>query len=364
MRHPSEGVLRRLLDEPAGVSDADRRHVAGCAACLAGLAAAREDAALAGAALRTDRAADADPAAAWQRLSVALPARPATPAATTPAAAPARRRAGWLHRPAAAVLAAVVVLSGAGVAAATDWLPIFRTEQVAPLEVSTDDLVALPDLTAYGDVAVTGDDGPRQVADAAAAEAETGLDVPGVGDLPTGVEGEPAYAVVGELSGVFTFSAEKAAAAASASGEPLPPLPAGLDGAQVRLTAGPGVAAVWTQPSGLPSLVVGRAVAPQAFSSGVPFETVQDYLLSLPGLPEDLAAQLRGFTADGSTLPIPVPADLVETSAAEVGGLPATVLESRDQALAAVVWVEDGVVTLVGGSLGPDEVLDVAAELR
>jgi len=77
-----------------------------------------------------------------------------------------------------------------------------------------------------------------------------------------------------------------------------------------------------------------------------------------------VAAQLRTYTADGSTLPLPVPADLVETSATEVGGLPATLLESRDQALAAVVWVDDGVVTLVGGALGADEVLDVAGNLR
>ena len=41
MRHPTEGTLRRLIDEPAGVSDADRRHVAECAGCLAGVAAAR-----------------------------------------------------------------------------------------------------------------------------------------------------------------------------------------------------------------------------------------------------------------------------------------------------------------------------------
>jgi hypothetical protein len=229
--------------------------------------------------------------------------------------------------------------------------------------VSPDDLVALPDLTAYGDVELTGDDGPQSVPDAAAARNETGLEVPEVADLPRGVDGEPVYQVVGELSGVFTFSAEKAAQAAAASGEPLPPVPAGLDGSQVRLTAGPGVAAVWSQTSGLPTLVVGRAVAPTASSSGVPFETVRDFLLSLPGLPEDVAAQLRTFTADGSTLPIPVPADLVETSQAEVGGLPATVLESRDQALAAVVWVEDGVVNLVGGALGTDEVLALAREL-
>ncbi|MGY1820841.1 hypothetical protein [Geodermatophilus sp. SYSU D00079] len=358
MRHPSEGVLRRLVDEPAGVPDADRRHVADCPACLAGLAAAREDATLVGAALHADGTPDADPVAGWQRLSTALPARAATPA---PAAS--RRWGGWLHRPAAAALAFVVVLTGAGVAAANDWLPIFRTEQVAALEVDPADLVALPDLTAYGDVEVTGDGEPHAVPDAAAARAESGLDVPEVGDLPRGVEGQPEYQVVGELSGVFTFSAERAAQAAAASGDPLPPVPAGLDGTQVRLTAGPGVAAVWSQSSGLPTLVVGRAVAPAAFTSGAPFETVRDYLLSLPGLPDDVAAQLRTFTADGSTLPLPVPADLVETSSAEVDGVPATVLTSRDQGMAGVVWVDDGVVTLVGGALGADEVLAVARDL-
>lgn len=44
MRHPTEGTLRRLVDEPAGVTDADREHVAGCPVCLSGLAAAQEDA--------------------------------------------------------------------------------------------------------------------------------------------------------------------------------------------------------------------------------------------------------------------------------------------------------------------------------
>ena len=37
MRHPSEGVLRRLVDEPAGVTDDDRAHVAGCPVCLRAL---------------------------------------------------------------------------------------------------------------------------------------------------------------------------------------------------------------------------------------------------------------------------------------------------------------------------------------
>jgi hypothetical protein len=47
-----------------------------------------------------------------------------------------------------------------------------------------------------------------------------------------------------------------------------------------------------------------------------------------------------------------------------VAGSPATLLETRDQTLAAVVWVSGGVVTVVGGSLDDDEVLSVARALR
>lgn len=43
MRHPNEGALRRLLDEPAGVG---REHAAGCVHCLGELVAVREDGAL------------------------------------------------------------------------------------------------------------------------------------------------------------------------------------------------------------------------------------------------------------------------------------------------------------------------------
>ena len=107
-----------------------------------------------------------------------------------------------------------------------------------------------------------------------------------------------------------------------------------------------------------------RAVAPTAYSSGIPFETARDYLLSLPGLPEHVATQLRGFSGDGTTLPLPVPDERVSTSTADVGGVPATVLASRDGTLAGVVWVKDGVVTAVGGSLSEKEVLDVARGLR
>lgn len=359
MRHPTEGVLRRLVDEPAGVADPDRAHIAGCPTCLAGVERARTDAAAAGAVLTAAPIGPADLDRAWHRLST----RPG--ADSSPVAAQrARRMRSTLRSPLAAALGAVVILAGAGAAAAADWLPVFHTEHVAVLPVSATELNQLPDLSAYGDVQLDKGAAPERVADAGAAHARTGLDVPTVAALPTGVTGSPVYEAGDQVTATFTFSAAKAAQAASAAGRPLPPVPAGLDGSRVRLQAGPGVAEIWSQGGGIPTLVVARLIAPTADSSGAPFDTVRNYLLSLPGLSPGLAAQLRAFPADASTLPLPVPADQVSTSTADVGGTQATVLSAKDGTMAAVVWVKDGVLTGVGGVLGADEVLTVARGLR
>jgi hypothetical protein len=359
MRHPTDGTLRRLLDEPAGVADADREHVAGCPVCLSGLAAAQEDAALTGAALDVELTVDVD--RGWRRLSHAVPVdtRRRLPAAT---GAPRWRAA--LRSPVVVAVAVVALLTGASAAAAANWLQIFRTEQIAPVTITEADLVALPDLSAYGELEVTEEVDVREVADAAAAEKATGLSVPRVSELPRGVTGEPVYRVGDRLSAIFTFSVEKAAQAAAAAGNSLPPPPAGLDGSQFRLNAGPGIAVVWSESRGVPAMIVARAVAPTGYSSGIPFETARDYLLSLPGLPEHVASQLRSFSGDGTTLPLPIAAEHMTSSPADVGGMSATVLTSRDGTMAGVVWVDDGVVTAVAGSLSPDEVLSVARGLR
>jgi hypothetical protein len=363
MRHPSEGVLRRLVDEPAGVTDDDRAHVASCPTCLRALENARADAQLVGSALGASGTADVDTDAAWARFS-ATAAAPAT-TAFRPAAPVSRRRwATTVRRPAVAALSAVVLLTGAGVAAANDWLPIFQTERVDPIEITATDLVQVPDLSAYGDLQIIEEPEPEEVADAATAQERTGLTVPEVGELPDGVTGDPSYQAAGVVSATFTFSAEKAAEAAAAEGEDLPPVPAGLDGSSLRLQAGPGVAAIWAQPTGVPTLVVARVGAPTVDASGgVEFETVRDYLLSLPGLPPELADQLDDLSPEGGTLPLPVPAELVTSSTADVDGEEATVLTSRNGLFAGVVWVEDGVMTGVAGTLSADELLSVARGL-
>jgi hypothetical protein len=358
MRHPTEGTLRRLLDEPGGVAAGDREHVAACPVCRARLAAVEQDAAVVGAALEVDPTTDVD--AGWRRLSGAVAAGPPRRSA---ARIPSRRWRTALRSPVVAAVGAAALLTGAGAAAAADWLPIFRTEQIAPVTAPEAELVKLPELSAFGEVKLVDDIDVRQVSGAAAAREATGLSVPQVDKLPRGVTGRATYQVVGRVTAVFTFSAEKTAQTAAAAGKTLPPPPAGLDGSQFRLVAGPGFAAVWPSGRGLPALLVARAVAPTAYSTGIPFATARDYLLSLPIVPKDVAAQLRNF-GDGTTLPLFVSLDKLKTSAADVHGAPATVLTSRDGTMAGVVWVDDGQVTAVAGSLSSDEVLSVARGLR
>ncbi|WP_433797341.1 hypothetical protein [Actinoplanes sp. CA-252034] len=173
--------------------------------------------------------------------------------------------------------------------------------------------------------------------------------------------GQPRFLVGDRVLGVFEFDRAKAE---KALGRPIPQPPAGLETTEFRLTAGPGLAAVWPGNSGAPALMIGRVVAPKAFSNGIPFETARDYLLSLPGLPESVSSQLKAFAKEGGTLPLIVNQASETSFTTKVGKAPATVLTTEGGAVSAVLWVQDGFVNAVGGSLSTDEVLRVARETR
>jgi hypothetical protein len=383
MRHPTDGTLRRLLDEPDAVADRDREHAGRCAACRDALAAARRDADHAASVLTVEPGAAGpsgpDVEAAWRRLSGRLPD-------TLPIAAsyghtgPGRlaprgrrlltgdrwRRRG-LPRPLLAGIGVAAVVAGATAAAAVEWLPVFRAERVGTPAATRAELVRLPEpeeLARYGDVRVTSEVDVREAGEPEAAERATGLDVLQPAELPRGVSGAAEYAVLAEVGAEFTFSAAEAARTADAAGETLDPPPPGLDGSRFRLTAGPGHASVWSGGTDLPALVVARAVAPAVDSTGLAYGTAVDYLTRLPGLGEGTASTLAAFTGDGSTLPLPLGTDEVTTTTADIGGTEATVVTARDGTAAGVVWVSDGVVTVVAGSLSTDEVLAVARSLR
>ena len=378
MSHVAEGVVRRFLDEPAAISAVDRAHLTSCSRCSIELGQAEQDRDTAAAALVAADRGEPDPGAqldtAWATLlerltepSLAGSARPVRPGPRSWQSLLAR----VARRPvAAAVIAGLVVLGGGAVAAAEGWLQIFRTETVAPVSISAQDLMAVGEvgrlmaLSAYGQVVQPTRPQLIDVPAAADAAARTGLTVPQVGALPTGVKGNPRYQVLERQVVQFSFSAAKAAQTAAALGAVLPPMPAGLDGSQLQLMAGPGIVLTWTQRSGPPTLMVVKITAPSVVSQGAPLPVVRDYLLSLPGIPADLAAQLRTTTGDGTTLPIPVPANLATASQVPLGDATATVVETNDHAAVAAIWATHGAVEAVAGPLSREEVLAVAHDLH
>ncbi|MFL6070356.1 MAG: hypothetical protein ACJ72Y_03635 [Actinomycetes bacterium] len=358
MTHLSDGVLRRYIDEPEGLPDGQREHVRHCDRCSRALERAQDDRLVAEAGLLSMSGEGADIDAAWERLQSAVQADAHTLESVRD------RRASFGARmrkaPVLAAAGALLIVGGATTAAANDWLPIFQAESITPVSVDINDLTELPDLSAFGRWDVRTDPRLVDVPDASTASSRTGLIVSTPTDLPTGVEGTPEFQVMEKQVATFTFSQRKAAEAAQAAGASMPSLPNDLDGAVLRLELGPAVVQTWSQGSGAPTLIVAQVVAPSASSNGVPLATLRDALLSMPGLPDDVAAELLTATGDGTTLPLPIPTDEYTTTSAEVSGRPATVLTSRDQTVAGVVWLDDGVVTVVAGPLDAQEVLSVA----
>jgi len=375
--HPSTGLLRRAVDEPAAMGDAERAHLGDCERCRGELAAAiaDRDAVAAGLSATTggtgtgtgtsvETCAEADLDAAWRRLSATLDT--ADPRVATLAGPPPRQaRRTRLRRPFVAVAAAAVVAVGTtAAAAAVDWLPIFKPERVTAVTLDVRDVSAMPDLSAYGDLEVPSGAEPANVASAAEAAERSGIAVPRVAELPRGVTGSPAYSVIDRTTARFTFSAAKAREAARRSGQDLPPMPAGVDGSVLELQVGPGVVQIWTSGSAMPKLAVLRMAAPVASSEGVSLGTLRDYLLEQPGLPAETAQQLRQIPLDGSVLPIPVPEQYATTRPTTVDGVQATEVALRDGSAAGVVWIKNGLLTAVVGTVDVDDVRDVARGLR
>jgi hypothetical protein len=249
-------------------------------------------------------------------------------------------------------------------AAAADWLPIFKPDTVAAVTVDLDvqDVDALPDLSAYGTLSLPKDADPRDVADAAEAERLTGVDAPDVTALPVGVGGTPTYGVLEPTTARFTFSAEKARAAAERTGRALPPMPAGVDGSTLEIRVGPGIVARWGD-GDLPELAVIRMAAPVVSSEGVSLPTLRDYLLAQPGIPDEVAAKLRALPDDGSVLPVPVPSQYATTESTTVDGVHATAVSMRDGSAAGLIWIKDTQLSAVFGLVDLEELEDVARDL-
>lgn len=383
MRHPSEGTLRRLLDEPLSVALRDREHCASCARCQVRLAGMKDDAAMVASSMSVPVLdVDARAALASMRLRTAAQVGPAhaDTAVRLPGRLANRLTSGW-SRPmrAAAAIATAAVLVGtlAGTGAADALLTIFQPRQVSTVTVTPSDFSALPDLTAYGKVTWTAHPSEHAVTSLATADQQAGEHVLTVASVPDGVAGTPSIHVFPETSGSFAFDPARASAAAAAAGATLPPMPADIAGSTLYGSMGPAVVQVFHATASLgggtgaglgagalPALVVGQTRAPVVSTTGVTFDQLRDYLLAQPGISPSLAAQLRSLGDPAQTLPIPVPAGGTVTKNVTVRGVPGVWIGDQGGLGGGVIWQSGGTIYGVGGIFNEQQILAIADALH
>jgi len=365
MKHVSDGVLRRLADEPESVADRDAEHASVCRRCRARHQRIATDAAFAQRALGGPQLLP-DVDSAWSRL-VATP--PSARGASIERAAPRSwRLAGISVSSSMAIGGAGIVVAGAAVAAT---LPtVFAPTHVAPLPIATGDLqsfvsalglngparlasVASPNGTtqlSFGTVTWSAGGSPHTYPTLGQAETASGLAVALPSTLPSGVSGAASYAVYPSATATVTFS--------SSAGD-------GVAGSSLAFTIGPAVIVTYGSPlgQGLPALGVVAMARPVATSTGATTSQLESFLLSQPGVPPDLAEEIRLLGNLQTTLPVPTPPGATESSVV-VNGQPAVLLAEDGGSVSGVIWEDaQGIVHAVAGPLDQEGVLGVAQQI-
>ena len=386
MRHLTDGALRRLYDEPYALDEETRAHYSDCADCQARFTAVADDARHAMAAMAVP-GATVDPAGALARMRAqASPTRPRA----------ARLPFGW-RRPLVAGLAAAVVAAGligtmAFTPLAANLVKIFQPSQVTPVTIDRGDLTGLDALSSWGEVKGTSQGELQQIETAAEAAKVSGLPAISVdaSKLPAGLQKAPvSYAAATQSSGTVTFN-DRA--------------PAKLRGSTLTVVVGPAETTVYgdlgrlaqgmqgapgtggpsgsgdTAPSGGdrqsadrarealgsagPILAVAEMKAPQVSSTGASVADIKSALLAQPGLSPSVRAAISSLDDPRGNLPIPVPAGYVNSHSVRVQGVTATAFGDNTGLGSAVVWIKNGRVYAVAGTVTEDQALAVANSLR
>ncbi|HWE57468.1 MAG TPA: hypothetical protein VG435_18320 [Acidimicrobiales bacterium] len=366
MRHASDAVLRRLVDEPFAVPDATFEHVSGCRRCRARRADVAGDAGQAGRLLTAPQlVADVD--LGWEQLGRRLEREGGVPSAR-PAAR--RRRVATRISGRAGIAAGVAVFALVGTAAATTIDNVFAPTHVASLTINQDDLRMISGLVDFSESATTdgfptaagsgslpfgtlhwSSVGAAQKMDSlAAAEAVTGLRVTLPTRLPKGVGAPTVFTVQPKVSATIDFG----------------PTAGHLSGSSIVVTAGPAVFVGYGSRAGdpdVPTLAVLDMSRPTATARGATIAQIEAFLLSQPGVPAALAEEIKLLGDITTVLPVPTPAGMVSHSV-QVGGAPAVAVATSSGLASGVVWEDaGGIVHVVGGLVDQRSTIDVADQI-
>jgi hypothetical protein len=365
--HLTEGTLRRMVDDPDSLRE-DVAHLEGCADCRTLFKSISDDARSVATMLAVPDAR-VDVARAYERVRSAGAAGPRLGfrlQALTPRSRP-------MIFALAATFAAIAVLA----VVAQDFKTNLQPTSVTPVPITVADMQALSQLSNYGTVTWTKQPDLQVVNSAAdAATVAGGMQPPVVSNLPKGVSKNITYMAMPRAVALFTFSSDKAAAAAAQQGKTLPKMPASMDGAQLTVTVGPAVGEIFgdlqqgsstgsgTNQINPPQLIVGKSAAPTATSTQVTVQQMEDVILAQPGITPELKAAIKAIGNPGTTLPIPIPVAYATATTVTVQGVQGVALGDNTGVGSGVIWVKDGVVYAVGGFIKQTDAIDIANNLH
>ena len=367
MRHLADGTLRRLIDEPLAIADRDARHFEECNACQARSAAIEKDATCSARLL--DRPLVVDGAEGYSRFRTTVLSNPHRRSTIH-----VSRHRSWrlIGTPlSAGVTVGVVGAVVASVAAAATLTTVFAPTQLAPVPVSSADVQELTQLTgldtttslggfdtlsgsknlSFGTLSWTSSGSPHTVSSLADAESATGLTVSLPTTLPNGVGAVSSYIIKSKVTVNVTFG-ESAGSA--------------LAGSSIVVTLGPAIGVSYggaTNQFGINPLEILTVAQPVATTNGASINQIENFLLSRPGVPKDLAEELRLLGNLQSTLPVPTPAG-ASSRMVEIDGSHGLVLTDSSNALSGAIWEDhSGVIHAVAGLLDENDLLSVAQQI-
>ncbi|HEY8313699.1 MAG TPA: hypothetical protein VIG51_05945 [Candidatus Baltobacteraceae bacterium] len=349
MKHLDAGELRRMIDEPNVFSRERRAHARTCALCA--------------------------PLGAELRANAEFAANLLTDAP------PRRRPVAWAAF--AAVAAAAVLVAGIAFTPvgsyAGGFLTIFQPKQFTTVDVSKTDLQNfkfLPQADKLGTRREMLRPRRLDVASLKAAQSHVDFALLHPTSVPASVGHASSFGVETPGRFSFTFSASKAAAYAKRQHAKLPPMPRDLNGTTVRVATGSMVVASYgahpprhlhkAMPTGhlQPFLMFVQARAPRVTSTGATLPVLERYLLAMPGIPPQLATQIRALGDLGQTLPIPIRPDKQTAQRVTVQGAQGLAIGDNTGLGAGIVWQKNGIIYGVAGPLREDDVLAFANGLQ
>ena len=277
---------------------------------------------------------------------------------------------------AAALLLTFFVGTPEGRVAAQEFLSQFRSQRFTVIAVDpakTGGRGALHQFEGLGTISGAnprspGDVQTRDVASVAEASRAVGFTVkePDPATLPANVAKTPRIRVSPATETRFTFDRAKAASYFRSINRPDLSLPDKLHGVSL-VTSVPAAALLHYAPTGDggPGVLVGQARELVVSVDGnATLDEVRDFLLGLPGIPPEVASQLRNIQDWRTTLPIPVPVDDVNWQQTTIAGGQGLMLADNSGLGSGALWQRDGLVYGVAGTLKAAEIQRIANGLR